>query len=100
MCFVTLLPLGVVQLHRSVSEGYWSARELNFLTNDLNALLGWLRLPGDVVFIGGGVLPLLWIGFGGVRHRGSHQEALDDGDLLLFTAVTPTPDDREPVGAR
>jgi hypothetical protein len=32
MCFVTLLPLGVVQLHRSVSEGYWSARELNFLT--------------------------------------------------------------------
>ena len=100
MCFVTLLPLGVVQLHRSVSEGYWSARELNFLTNDLNALLGWLRLPGDVVFIGGGVLPLLWIGFDGVRHRGSHQEALDDGDLLLFTAVTPTPDDREPVGAR
>ena len=48
MCFVTLLPLGVVQLHRSVSEGYRSARELNFLTNDLNALLGWLRLPGDV----------------------------------------------------
>ena len=93
MCFVTLLPLGVVQLHRSVSEGYWAARELNFLTNDLNALLGWLRLPGDVVFIGGGVLPLLWIGFDGVRHRGSHQDALDDGDLLLFTEVTPASDD-------
>ena len=102
MCFVTLLPLGVVQLHRSVSEGYWSARELNFLTNDLNALLGWLRLPGDVVFIGGGVLPLLWIGYQGVRHRGSHQDALDDGDLLLFTQVTPTAEssDGDRVGAR
>jgi len=101
MCFVTLLPLGIVQLHRSVSEGYWAARQLNFLTNDLNALLGWLRLPGDVVFIGGGVLPLVWMGYQGVRHRGSHQDALDDADLLLFTEVTPTggPADDELVGA-
>ncbi len=89
MTFVTLLPLGVVQLHRSVGQGYWAARELNFLTNDLNVLLGWLRLPGDVVFIGGGVLPLLWMGVQGVRYRGSHQEALADEDLLLFTEVTP-----------
>jgi nitric oxide reductase subunit B len=101
MCFVTLLPLGIVQLHRSVGEGYWAARELNFLTNDLNALLGWLRLPGDVLFIGGGVLPLVWMGIQGVRHRGSHQDALDDEDLLLFTEVTPaaTPSDDKLVGA-
>jgi nitric oxide reductase subunit B len=102
MCFVTLLPLGIIQLHRSVGEGYWAARELNFLTNDLNVLLGWLRLPGDVVFIGGGVVPLLWMGLQGVRHRGSHQDALDDDDLLLFTEVTPTtgPPDSERVGVR
>ena len=89
-----------MQLHRSVGEGYWAARELNFLTNDLNALLGWLRLPGDVLFIGGGVLPLVWMGFQGVRHRGSHQDALDDEDLLLFTEVTPVagPTDDELVG--
>ncbi|HUF97757.1 MAG TPA: nitric-oxide reductase large subunit [Ilumatobacter sp.] len=103
MCFVTLLPLGVLQLHRSVTDGYWAARELNFVTNDLNALLGWLRLPGDVLFIGGGVLPLLWIGFNGVRHRGSHQDVLHDDDLLLFTEVSAAssyaPDD-EPAGAR
>ena len=58
MCFVTLLPLGIVQLHRSVSEGYWAARELNS-SPTTHALLGWLRLPGDIVFIGGGVVPLL-----------------------------------------
>ena len=102
MAFVTLLPLGIVQLHRSVGRGYWAARELNFLTNDLNALLGWLRLPGDVLFIGGGVLPLLWMGYQGVRYRGSHQDALDDEDLLLFTEVTPPagPPDDELVRTR
>jgi nitric oxide reductase subunit B len=95
MCFVTLLPLGIIQLHRSVSEDYWAARELNFLTSDLNVLLGWLRLPGDLVFIGGGVLPLVWMGWQGVRYRGSHQDALDHEDLLLFTEASPstgTPD--------
>jgi hypothetical protein len=36
-----------------------------------------------------------------VRHRGSHQDALDDRDLLLFTDVTPAPEPPtpEPVGA-
>jgi nitric oxide reductase subunit B len=102
MTFVTLLPLGVVQLHRSVGQGYWAARDLDFLTNDLNSLLEWLRFPGDLVFIVGGVLPLLWMGIQGVRYRGTHQEALADEDLLLFTEVTPLagpPPDPELVGA-
>jgi hypothetical protein len=37
-----------------------------------------------------------------VRHRGSHQDVLDDSDLLLFTevflAISGDPDG-EPVGA-
>ena len=102
MTFVTLLPLGVMQLHRSVGQGYWAARDMEFLTNDLNSLLEWLRLPGDAVFIGGGVLPLLWMGILGVRYRGTHQEALADEDLLLFTEVVPLappPPDPELVGA-
>jgi nitric oxide reductase subunit B len=91
MAFVTLLPLGIVQLYRSVGQGYWSAREFDFLTNNLNSLLGWLRLPGDVLFIGGGILPLVWMGYQGVRYRGSHQDALTEDDLMLFTEVTPLP---------
>jgi len=68
MCFATLLPLGIAQLYRSVDQGYWEARDLHVLTEDTNALLEWLRLPGDIVFIAGGALPVLYITFIGVRH--------------------------------
>ena len=54
MCFATLLPLGILQLYESVNHGYFEARELKFLTNDTNAAIEWLRLPGDIVFIAGG----------------------------------------------
>ena len=57
MCFATLLPLGILQLYKSVDDGYFEARELKFLTNDTNALIEWLRLPGDIVFIVGGARP-------------------------------------------
>src|SRR5262245_32005728 len=49
MSFATLLPLGVLQLYHSVKTGYFEARSLEFLTSDLNALLEWMRLPGDAV---------------------------------------------------
>lgn len=33
-----------------------------------NAILEWLRMPGDVVFLVGGIAPFLWIAWLGVRH--------------------------------
>ncbi|MEX5268636.1 MULTISPECIES: nitric-oxide reductase large subunit [Kocuria] len=68
MVFATLLPLGVVQLWHSVNDGYYEARTLQYLTNPGNAALEWIRLPGDLVFIIGGVLPFLWITWLGLRH--------------------------------
>ena len=68
MVFVTLLPLGVVQLWHSVNDGYYEARTLGYLTEPGNAVLEWMRMPGDFVFILGGVLPFLWITWLGVRH--------------------------------
>jgi nitric oxide reductase subunit B len=67
MVFATLLPLGVVQLYYSVSQGYFEARTLSFITQPGNATLEWLRMPGDLIFIIGGVLPFLWIAWLGVR---------------------------------
>jgi nitric oxide reductase subunit B len=68
MCFATLLPLGLVQLYHSVDKGYFDARQLKFLTNSTNATIEWLRLPGDALFIAGGVLPLLYLCWLAIRH--------------------------------
>ena len=59
MVFATLFPLGVIQLYHSVSSGYFDARTLQFITCGANPVLEWLRLPGDVIFIVGDVLPIL-----------------------------------------
>ncbi|HET7739175.1 MAG TPA: cbb3-type cytochrome c oxidase subunit I, partial [Mycobacterium sp.] len=107
MSFVTLLPLGVLQLYRSVDVGYWNARSLDFLTNDTNGLLEWLRLPGDVLFILGGVLPLLWMTLQAILHRrppaaGSvdGEGALSEDSLQLFTEVEAhEPDEATAAGA-
>ena len=61
MVFATLFPLGLLQLYESVSRGYFEARSLAYLQGATNALLEWLRLPGDAVFILGGVLPLIYL---------------------------------------
>ncbi|MDO5739362.1 MAG: cbb3-type cytochrome c oxidase subunit I, partial [Ornithinimicrobium sp.] len=68
MVFATLLPLGVVQLWASVNDGYFEARSLNYISQPGNALLEWMRMPGDVLLIVGGVLPFLWITWLGVRY--------------------------------
>jgi nitric oxide reductase subunit B len=87
MVFVTLLPLGILQLYHSVDVGYFDARSLAYITNPTNTLLEWLRLPGDVLFIAGGVGPLLWLSLQGVIHRGRHQDLPDHDDLQLFTEI-------------
>jgi nitric oxide reductase subunit B len=86
MCFATLLPLGILQLYQSVNKGYFEARELKFLTNHTNALIEWLRLPGDLVFIVGGAIPTLYIAYLGIRHTVT-QVTLEQPDDILFTDV-------------
>src|ERR687897_1570026 len=87
MCFATLFPLGILQLYQSVSVGYYEARTLEFLTNETNALLEWIRLPGDVVFIVGGVLPLLYLCYLGVRHT-VPRIIIEEPEDILFTEIT------------
>jgi len=87
MCFSDLLPLGFIQLYESVSTSYFHARSLDFLTNSTNTLLEWLRLPGDVLFIAGGILPLLYICWVGVRHR-VQAVTLEEPEEILFADIT------------
>jgi nitric oxide reductase subunit B len=104
MCFATLLPLGILQLYKSVDEGYFEARDPEFLTNDTNTLIEWLRLPGDFVFIVGGAVVALYIAYLGIRHTVKHV-TLEEPEDILFTDVhepegTPPAGGEEAAAAR
>src|SRR5262245_60612549 len=86
MCFATLLPLGILQLYKSVDSGYFEARQLKFLTNSTNAAIEWLRLPGDLLFIAGGAFTALYIAYLGIRYT-VKSVTLGGPEGILFTDV-------------
>ena len=89
MVFASLFPLGVLQLYHSIAYGYYDARTLKFIGNPTNSLIEWLRLPGDIVFILGGTLPVLYLCWLGVRHMRPRSIAEEPKDIL-FTELTST----------
>jgi nitric oxide reductase subunit B len=86
MVFATLFPLGILQLYHSVAYGYYDARSLKFVANPTNSLIEWLRFPGDVVFIIGGVLPVLYLCWLGVRYM-RQQVTVEEPKEILFTEL-------------
>ena len=86
MVFASLFPLGLLQLYHSVSVSYFDARSLKFLSNHTNAMLEWLRLPGDALFIVGGTLPILYLCWLGVS-RMKIQTPREEPDGMLFTEI-------------
>lgn len=88
MVFATLFPLGVLQLYHSVSVSYYDARTLNYIGSRTNAILEWLRMPGDVVFILGGVLPILYLTFLGIRYAKKGSKIEEATEILFADVVT------------
>jgi nitric oxide reductase subunit B len=50
MALLSLMPVGLMQVYASVTEGFWYARSAEFLQQPLMQLLVWMRMPGDIVF--------------------------------------------------
>ena len=90
MVFATLFPLGILQLYHSVSVGYFDARSLSYLSNQTNALLEWLRLPGDVLFIVGGVVPILYLAWLGVWRSRPPVDIENRNEIVLTEAAEAT----------
>ena len=59
MVLGNLFPGGVLQFFDVVTHGYWHARGLEYLTRDFVRFIEWCRLPGDLVFIFLGVVPMV-----------------------------------------
>lgn len=88
MVFATLFPLGVLQLYHSVSVSYYDARTLNYIGSHTNAILEWLRMPGDVVFIVGGVLPIFYLTLLGIRYAKGGSQREESKEILFADVVT------------
>lgn len=58
MVVMALLPGGLLQIWDVLQNGYWHARSLAYTGTDMARTLVWLRMPGDVVFILFGSVPL------------------------------------------
>jgi nitric oxide reductase subunit B len=69
MVCVNLFPIGVLQFQDALAHGYWHARRPEFFARGDIRALEWLRLPGDALFIVGGILPLVYLAVRMVIHR-------------------------------
>ncbi|KAF0806711.1 nitric oxide reductase large subunit [Alcanivorax xiamenensis] len=78
MIATSLLPVGLIQFHASVSEGMWYARSEAFMQQDLLQTLRWVRTFGDVVFIIG-ALAVAWQVVSGVLF-GARAPALEPAE--------------------
>ena len=61
MLFVNLFPVGLLQMETALNESYWQARQPEFFLRPGVTVFEWLRLPGDVLFILGGILPVVYL---------------------------------------
>ncbi len=59
MVVFSLFPSGVLQVWDVVEHGYWHARSIDYIGSERSHLIEWMRMPGDVVFIVFGAVPLV-----------------------------------------
>ncbi len=58
MVAMSLFPGGVLQVLDVVQSGYWHARSLAYTGTSTARMFEWLRMPGDLIFIFLGAVPL------------------------------------------
>ncbi|GIL17395.1 MAG: nitric oxide reductase [Oligoflexia bacterium] len=60
MMFLDLFPVGVYQLYAAIEHGFWYARSDAIVQGSVFKTLTYLRSLGGVVFVFGGLIPLIW----------------------------------------
>ena len=61
MVTVSVLPIGILQAHESITNAYWSARSADFLQQDFMQVIRWMRMPGDLLLGTGELLLVIFI---------------------------------------
>ena len=61
MLCANLIPMGGLQLYDAVQNGYWHARQPEFFSQPWPRIIEWLRMPGDLIFLFVGILPVVYL---------------------------------------
>lgn len=61
MLILNIFPAGIIQMIASFRHGFWFARSYEFIHSQSFQVLTWLRVAGDLTFVVGGVLPLVFV---------------------------------------
>ncbi len=84
MMFLDLFPIGMYQTWVAFTEGTWYARSQEFVTGPAFVFFTYCRTLGGLVFVWGGVLPLIWF----VLSRGTRlrrkEEAVEEGEWTVY----------------
>ena len=88
MMFVNLFPIGIIQLYDAFQSGYWHARESRSSSSRVVRVIEWLRLPGDVLFIVGGILPVVYLALRMFGERRRYAWLEPDAATEEFTVFT------------
>lgn len=83
MMTLDLFPVGLYQMAAVVTHGFWYARTNAFVTGSVFRTLTWMRVLGGVVFLFGGVLPMVWFVLSRGRHL-VHEVNLEDGEWTVY----------------
>ncbi|MEO8062882.1 MAG: cbb3-type cytochrome c oxidase subunit I [Pseudomonadota bacterium] len=79
MVGMSLFPGGLLQVWDVLQNGYWHARSLEYVGSERSHLIEWLRMPGDVVFIVFGAVPLVVAALKGYSGLSEAEDTSSDG---------------------
>ena len=77
MLFASLLPIGIIQAHATITHGLWYARGESFMQSDILVSLRWIRTIGDVILIAGAIMYLIEV------WRGLNHQEPEDGNAPI-----------------
>jgi len=83
MLILNIFPAGLLQMTASYNHGFWFARSAEFTHSNIYQSLTWLRVVGDLVFVVGGILPLVLLILKGIFYL---RKAAPEGGLVTISA--------------
>jgi nitric oxide reductase subunit B len=84
MMFLDLFPVGLYQTWLAFTDGTWYARSAEVVEGPVFSFLTYCRTIGGMVFIWGGLLPLMWFILSRGTKLRSKEEEVEQGEWTVY----------------